>query len=234
MKVGIFGIEGWLSGKANLVDKRLEELKQVFNSAKKAYIQVELITDQEKLKEADGIIAPEGLRADLILTDLEFVELRIARSENEPEKKLFMNFKEQLDKESFLSELALNEEEQRIISGYPLLTVKPIFLASPQALEDKDRLLLLAYNYFGYISFFTTNERQARAWSIRKNSSAWEAAGCIHSDIQKGFIRAEAMNSQDLINDGGLNQARSNNHLRLENKDYIVEDGDWIFFRFNK
>jgi hypothetical protein len=234
MKIGIIGIEGLSSGKANLIDGRIDALQKMFGSAKKVYIQVELLTENEKLKEGDGLLGTQSARLDFILNDLEFVENRLERAQDDSEKKLLSCFKDTLDKERFLSELTLTEEENRLISGYPLLSVKPIFLASARDLEDKDRLLMLAHNYFGYLSFFTASEKEARAWSIKKGSPALEAAGCIHSDIQKGFIRAEVVSFQDLINDGGLSGARNNNHLRLENKEYIVQDGDYMLFRFNK
>jgi len=234
MKIGIIGIEGLSSGKANLIDGRLDTLQKMFSSAKKVYIQVELISENEKLKEADGLLGAQSAKLDFILNDLEFIENRLERSQDEAEKKLLSRFKDTLDKERFLSELTLTEEENRLISGYPLLTVKPIFLADALDLEEKDRLLMSAYNYFGYLSFFTATEKDVRAWSIKKGTPALEAAGCIHSDIQKGFIRAEVVSFQDLINDGGLSGARSHNHLRLENKDYVVQDGDYMLFRFNK
>ncbi len=234
MKIGILNLEGLSGGKANLIDKRIDVLQKMFNSAKKVYIQLELLSENEKLKEADGLLVAESAKLDLILNDLEFVENRLARSQDDSEKKLFTRFKDSLDKEKFLSELTLTEEENRLIAGYPLLTVKPVFLANTADLEDTDQLLMSAYTYFGYLSFFTAGEKDAHGWSIKKGISAWEAAGCIHSDIQRGFIRAEVVNFQDLLNDGGLSQARNNNHLRLENKDYIVQDGDYMVFRFNK
>jgi len=209
-------------------------LQKMFNSAKKVYIQAELIIENEKLKEADGLLSAQDAKADFILSDLEFVENRLERAQDEAEKKLLSRFKEVLDKERFISELTLTEEESRLISGYPLLTVKPIFLATASDLEDRDKLFLSAYTYFGYLSFFTAAEKEAHAWPLKKGSSAWEAAGCIHSDIQKGFIRAEVVDFQDLSNDGSLSQARNHNHLRLENKEYIVQDGDYMLFRFNK
>lgn len=231
MKIGIFGIDGLTEGKANLVDGRIETLKQIFNSAKKVFIQVEIISNKEKLKEADGILAPESAKVDLILNDLEFVETRLERSTDDLEKKLFSRFKELLDKETFLSKAELNDEEKKLIAGYSLLTIKPVYLAKPEEPEDKDKLLFQAYYHFGYISFFTASDKDAHAWPIKKGATAWEASGCIHSDIQKGFIRAEVVSFQDLINDGGLTKARANNHLRLETKDYIVQDADYILFR---
>jgi len=145
-----------------------------------------------------------------------------------------ISFKEQLEKEQLISELQLSEEENKIASAYSLLSTRPVFLIEPQDLEDKFKVLSSAYNYFGYISFFTANEKESRAWAIKKGTNCWQASGLIHSDIQKGFIRAEVISFNDLINDGGINQARSNNHLRLEHKDYIVQDGDLIKFRFSK
>lgn len=234
MKIGILGIESIVQGKANIMDSRIKTLEEMFKSAKRVYIQVDIITAEDKIKETDGIIALESVKLVLIMTDLEFVELRLQRSADEVEKKLLSRFKAELDKERMLFDLALNEEEQKAISGYPLLTVKPIYFAKDAEIEDKDKMLVNAYNSFGYISYFTAGEKDAHAWSIKKGTTAWEAAGAIHSDIQKGFIRAEVVSYQDLINDGSMSGARNNNHLRLEMKEYIVQDGDVITFRVNK
>ena len=234
MKIGIFGIDIFSEGKANLMDERIKTLEQMFKSAKRVYSQVDILKAEDKIKEADGLIALESAKLVLIMTDLEFIELRLERSADENEKKILAHFKEQLDKERLLNELSLTEEEKKAISGYPFLTVKPIYFAKEAELEDKDKLLLSAYDSLGYAQFFTAGEKDSHSWSIKKGANAWEAAGCIHSDIQKGFIRAEVVNLKDLIADGGLNQARNNNHIRLENKEYIVQDGDYITFRVNK
>ena len=234
MKIGIFGFNNLSTGKENIIDQRLDKIKQLAHSAKRAYLQVELIIDLGRLRECDGIISAKDKQADLILTDLEFVEKRFANSQEEKEKNLLNRFKEQLEKERLISELKLSEEENRIASAYSLLSFRPVYLIDQKDLEDKSKVLHLAYNFFGYISFFTANEKEARAWSIKKGTNCWQASGLIHSDIQKGFIRAEVIGFNDLINDGGISQARANNHLHLENKDYIVQDGDLIKFRFSK
>jgi len=234
MKIGILGIEGISSGKVNLKDGRVDTLQKLFNAPKKVYIQFDVITEDEQLKESDGILCPESAKLDLIVSDLEFVETRLERSNDDFEKKLLARFKDALDKEVFLSALPLSEGETKLISGYPLLSTKPVFLATTSDLGDVDSLFLSAYAFFGYISFFTAGEKDAHAWSVKKGANAWEASGCIHSDIQKGFIRAEVVSFQDLVTDGGLSQARNNSHLRLETKDYLVQDGDYLVFRFNK
>lgn len=234
MKIGILGIEGIAAGRANIMDARVKTLKAMFNSPKEVYIQADIVTDQEKIIEADGIVSPESAKLDLIVNDMEFVETRLGRSADEIEKKLFTRFKELLDQEKFLSELTLSEEEKKLISGYSLLTIKPVYLAKSDELEDKSKLLFNAYYHFGWISYFTAGDKDAHAWSIKKGANAWEASGAIHSDIQKGFIRAEVVSYQDLVNDGSLAKSRSANHIRLEMKGYIVQDGDYIVFRCNK
>jgi hypothetical protein len=234
VKIGIFGIDGFSQGRANIVDSRVETLRQMFNSPKNVYIQADVVIDKEKLVEADGIVAPESAKLDLIVNDMEFVETRMERATDGLEKNLFNRFKELLDKETFLSTLQLNEEEKKLIAGYSLLTIKPVYLAKPEELEDKAKLLFQAYYCFGYISFFTAGDKDSHSWPIKKGANAWEASGAIHSDIQKGFIRAEVVSFQDLTASGNLSKARSDNHIRLEMKDYIVQDGDYLVFRCNK
>jgi ribosome-binding ATPase YchF (GTP1/OBG family) len=165
---------------------------------------------------------------------MEFVETRLSRCEDPAEKTLLTNFKNQLDKEGLLCDLAISDADKDLISGYSLWSLRPIYLAKPEELEDKNKLLLNGYAHFGYISFFTAGDKDSHAWSIKKGVSAWEAAGAIHSDIQKGFIRAEVTSFQDLIADGNLSKARANNHIRLEMKEYVVQDGDYMVIRTNK
>jgi ribosome-binding ATPase YchF (GTP1/OBG family) len=234
MKIGILGTEIFAQGKANLADDRVKTLKAMFNSAKEVYIQADIVTDQDKLVEADGIIAPEEAKLDLIVHDMEFVETRLSRCEDPAEKTLLTKFKDQLDKEKLLCELAISDAEKTLISGYSLWSMRPVYLAKAEELEDKNKLLFNAYTHFGYISFFTAGDKDSHAWSIKKGVTAWEAAGAIHSDIQKGFIRAEVTAYQELISDGSLSRARSNNHIRLEMKDYVVQDGDYMVIRTNK
>jgi len=94
-----------------------------------------------------------------------------------------------------------------------------------------DRVIRASYDLLGYISFFTVGEDENRAWSIPRNTSAVLAAGEIHSDISRGFIRAEVVRYEHLIARGTLAACRDHGELRLEGKDYVVQDGDVINFR---
>jgi GTP-binding protein YchF len=95
-----------------------------------------------------------------------------------------------------------------------------------------DRLVAAAYRLLGLITFFTAGEKEVRAWTIREGTKAPQAAGVIHSDFEKGFIRAEVIAYEDLTAAGSMAQARERGLVRLEGKDYVVQDGDVMHFRF--
>jgi hypothetical protein len=96
-----------------------------------------------------------------------------------------------------------------------------------------DRLIRCSYTLLGLISFLTYGEDECRAWTIVDGTKAPQAAGKIHSDIERGFIRAETINFKDMIACGSVAAAKEKGLLRSEGKDYVVKDGDMIYFRFN-
>ncbi len=96
-----------------------------------------------------------------------------------------------------------------------------------------NRVIRAAYSLLGLQTYFTAGEKEVRAWTVRVGATAPEAAGVIHTDFQKGFIRAEVVSYEDFIHYGGEQGAREAGKLRLEGKDYVVQDGDVMHFRFN-
>ncbi|RAV17332.1 redox-regulated ATPase YchF [Paenibacillus contaminans] len=112
------------------------------------------------------------------------------------------------DKEMFLQELGLTE------SGL-------------------NRLIRAAYKLLGLYTYFTAGVQEVRAWTIRKGLKAPQAAGVIHTDFERGFIRAEVVSYEDLVAAGSMNAAKDKGQLRLEGKEYVVNDGDVMHFRFN-
>ena len=96
-----------------------------------------------------------------------------------------------------------------------------------------DRLIRGSYHLLGRISFFTVGEDECRAWTIRRGTVARKSAGAIHGDIERGFIRAELIAYDDLIEAGSFNAGKEKGTLRLEGKDYVMADGDVVNFRFN-
>ncbi|MDT3416194.1 GTP-binding protein YchF [Brevibacillus aydinogluensis] len=96
-----------------------------------------------------------------------------------------------------------------------------------------DRLIRAAYDLLGLITYFTAGVQEVRAWTIRKGTKAPQAAGVIHSDFERGFIRAEVISYDDLVEAGSVAAAREKGKYRLEGKEYVVQDGDVMHFRFN-
>lgn len=96
-----------------------------------------------------------------------------------------------------------------------------------------DKVIQKSYDLLGLMSFLTAGEPEVRAWTIKKGTKAPEAAGKIHSDIQRGFIKADVVSFDDLIREGSMNAVREKGLVRSEGKDYIMQDGDVVLFKFN-
>lgn len=121
-----------------------------------------------------------------------------------------------------LDMMTLSEEEQNEL--LQLYQVKE---------KGLDQIIAHGYQLLNYMCYFTAGEKEVHAWTILKDTKAPVAAGAIHSDFQKGFIKAEVIHFQDFIEYGGEKKARENGKVQIEGKDYVVQDGDIILFRFN-
>jgi hypothetical protein len=152
--------------------------------------------------------------------------------------------------EKQISQAALLENE--IASAYPQFAVVALCgklemelgqLSDAEAKEFReamglttpalDRVIDLSYHVLGLISFFTTASAQLKAWTIPSGTTAPKAAGEVHSDMERGFIRAEVVSYSDLEKCGNLAEARKRGLLRMEGKNYVIQDGDIITFLFN-
>lgn len=237
----------------------------------------------------------ETIAYELLIADMDLIEKRIERinsnkkkSQMQKELDLCLRLQSILDAEQPLSSAALDEEEERLVSGYQFLTIKPLILcvninesdiqapAYPQReallqfcderqipviemsaeierqlleLDGGERAEFMAdlgiaesgvdkiargiYTRLGLLSFFTVGEDEVKAWTVEQGSNAKTAAGKIHSDIERGFIRAEVFAYDDYVQCGGIAALREQGLLRLEGREYIVKDGDIVHFRFN-
>jgi hypothetical protein len=233
MKISAFAIPEITLGKHNVKDTRLDQADKLVKAKKKSYAQVEIVAEDAAL-EADVIIIAQDAKMDLILKDLDFVETRLSKAPADNEKIILNKMKAALEKEDFISSIGLSSAEKELISGYGLFTLKPVVVINKEELEDLGALLAKVLGQSGFICFFTVGDKENRAWLIKKGTTAWEAAGAIHSDIQQGFIRAEIISFADFISAGGETQAKQAGKMRLELKDYIMQDADLANFRFNK
>jgi hypothetical protein len=233
VKICALGIPGLTPGRHLLKDPRLDLAHQLIKADKKTYAAVDLV-DASGMAEADAIVAaPEQVLA-LIIDDIEFVETRLSRDPEPAERAVLAKILPHLESEQPVCRLELTEAERGAFDFHALRTGSPLTVASAAELEDPGSLLLRAFRESGQIVFLTVGGKENRAWPLPAGSTAWEAAGCIHSDIQKGFIRAEVISFADFIEAGGEVQAKRANKLRLENKTYVIADCDLVNFRFGK
>lgn len=242
------------------------------------------LTPDEKVNPATDF---ETVQSELIVLDLIALERKLERMQKERAKgaefDLISRCKEWLEQERPLRELGLDEAELKMLSGFQLLSVKPILtvantgeersadltplkeLAQAQGIPvvdfcgtlemeiaemDKDaqaelleglgidepardKFIKAAYELSDLISFFTVGEDECRAWTIKRGTLAPQAAGKIHSDIERGFIRAEVVSYEDFVVLGSMAKVKEAGKARLEGKQYVVQDGDIINFRFN-
>ncbi|MEK7849466.1 MAG: DUF933 domain-containing protein [Candidatus Omnitrophota bacterium] len=230
MKACVFGIPDFSFGKKALPDPRLKVIEELYRSQKVTQIQVEFTTEKD-LKTADAIVCLDEKKLDLIILDMEIVEGKLERQPPASEAGLLKRAQELLEKETPLSLGSFTEDEKKWLANNNLVTIKPVIFISSAAFDDLPLLAKRAYDEGGRISFLTGGIKEARAWEIRKGATAVEAAHAIHSDLARGFIRAEVMAYNELVKVGNVNQAKSQGYLRQEGKDYIVQDGDVIEFK---
>src|ERR1039457_1154770 len=233
MKIALFGFTDIKLGKHNLKDPRLDQADKLAEADKKTHAQADVIGEADLL-EADGILALRETKADMILKDLEFVETRLGRDPQPAERAALEKIKTLLEQEKFVFNSGLEPADLQAVAAHNFFPANPVWVAEAPDLENPDALLLRAFREAGYICFLTVGGKENRAWPIRKGLTAWEAGGTIHTDIQKGFIRAEIISYEDFIEAGGETQAKRANKMRLETKPYVMQDYDLTNFRFNK
>ncbi len=286
----IAGLDG-SAGKSGISGTLLNQLTQM-----DGFIHVVRCFEDDNVPHPAGSIDPQRdlatMESELVLNDLIAVERKQERLVEEKKKGggrdkgqiereivLFERLHEALAAEKPLREIEISDEEEKWLSGYGLLSRKPVLVvlnlaegqAAPAvtfdqknsmlvALQGKlemdiaqlppedaqmfmqeygieepslNRVISMSYDLLGLQSFFTVGPDEVRAWTVRRGATAPEAAGEIHSDLQKGFIRAEVVSYDDLTTLGGMNEAKAKGKLRLEGKEYIVLDGDILNIRFN-
>lgn len=233
MKICLFGISGIAPGKHNLKDPRLDQADKLVEAQKKTCAQVDVVEEKELLT-CDAILTSRAALSDLLMKDLDFIEARMSRDAGEAEKIVLQRLADALISEKPVSAAGLTADELTVISAHNFYSNKPVVVAGEAELAVPDALLVRAFAESDYISFLTVGGKENRAWPIRAGLTAWEAAGTIHTDIQKGFIRAEITSFADFVEAGGETQAKRAGKQRLELKTYVVQDYDVVNFRFNK
>ncbi len=225
------------------IDKRLEKAKKMLKADKKYAFEIEVLEKVKKVLEEgksartiDFTEEEQEVMKDTYLLTLKPIiyianisEEQIANVDTD---KYVSEVKEYAESENakVIPLCVKIEEELSTLEG----TDKKEMLEA-LGLEESglDKVIKTSYDLLGLMSFLTAGEPEVRAWTIKKGTKAPEAAGKIHSDIQRGFIRAEIVSYDDLMKEGSMNAVRDKGLLRSEGKDYIMQDGDIVLFRFN-
>lgn len=229
-----------------IIERRLERLEESLKAAKPGERQG-FLREQEILREFQAILEKETAVRDMqldpaamkIVSNFQFLTAKPLL--------IAVNIGEEQLEPSAALEKELNAEYGsdtcRVAAVCGKLEMELAQMEEDEAREFRegfglkesglDRAVKLSYELSGMISFFTVGEDEVRAWPVRKGTIAVKAASKIHSDIEKGFIRAEGISYDDLVKCGSLAEARKKGLLRLEGKEYIVQDGDVINFLFN-
>jgi ribosome-binding ATPase YchF (GTP1/OBG family) len=233
MKICLFGVSGFALGRHNIKDPRLDQAHELVEADKKTYAQADVVEEKEMVT-ADAILTSRAALSDLLMKDLDAVETRLSRDPSEVEKAVLQKLADALMSEKPLSTVGLTADELKAISAHNFYSNKPVVVAEEAELSNPDTVMVRALKESGWISFLTVGGKENRAWPIRAGLTAWEAAGTIHTDIQKGFIRAEVISFADLVEAGGETEAKRAGKQRLELKTYVMQDYDLTNFRFNK
>lgn len=223
-----------------VVERRIERLQAGIRKARGALRQAQE-RELALMETLRGMLEGEGLIGDLVLSpeDLRLIRgyqfltakpaLVVANTaEGDPEPNL-----DWADGRRSTSALALKGSLEMEIAQLPEAQVAPFLEEYGIAEPSLHRMVRACYDLLGLMSFFTVGEDEVRAWTVRRGATALEAAGAIHTDLARGFIRAEVIAYDDMVACGTLAEARKRGKLRLEGREYVVQDGDILNIRFN-
>ncbi len=201
---------------ANELKAHLDEIQPVSTFTKKDDENFKILNKELRFLSAKPIIYAVNVDEEGLLEDNEYVKKvkEHAKEVGADVIKICAKVEEEL--------VALDEEEAKEFLNE--LGVKESGL---------DKIIKTSFNRLGLISYFTAGVKEVKSWTIKKGWTALQAAGVIHNDFEKGFIRAEVISYEDFIKYGGEQGAKEAGKMRLEGKDYIVQDGDVMHFRFN-
>jgi len=228
MKIFNLGLEiepGKYKYKISYFDKLVEK----FSPKNSVAYSVEVLDSEPE--RADAIVFAESKRLDLILIDLERIEKRLLRSQDEGEKRNLAKAQEILEAERLLCDADFSSQETEALKLLQLVTIKPS--VGTDRVESLDELIKAVLEKAGMLLFFTAGKKEVHTWSIKKGENILEAAGKIHSDLKRGFIKAEVVAAKDLDNFFNMAEARSRGFVKVVDKGYIVQENDIIEVRFS-
>ncbi|MDE0043107.1 MAG: DUF933 domain-containing protein [Candidatus Poribacteria bacterium] len=229
MKVAYTGLN-LPPGSAKYNDRYLSELAAKFKPAKSAPYYFEFLLDDYETSQAIAIAADELL--DLLILDMEKIENILMRMNDENVKSVLDKCLAHLETEKPLCNLALDDSEKVIVNGFGLVSSKPTVVFETPC-TDVNQVCAAILEKAGMMFFYTLNKQEVHAWLVEKGTNAVTCAEQIHSDLARGFIKAELVSCDDLLAAHSLQDARSRNLTKLVDKDYIIPENTILEIRFN-
>jgi ribosome-binding ATPase YchF (GTP1/OBG family) len=228
MKIGFLGFD-FPQGKVKFQDEKLSALEKKFHPRKVTPFYAEFL--HHEFLQADAIIISRQKLLDLLILDMEKLEARQERTPEEDERQLLTRCLEYLEQEIPLCEVKLTPQELQILRGLAPLSLKPTVVEDepPKLNEAIEQVLSKA----GVIFFYTAGPKEVHAWPVKKDADIVTCAGKIHSDLARGFIRADIVRYHDLMQVYNLQEARTRGFVRLVDRDYCIQPGDIVEIRFN-
>ena len=229
MKISFSGLEV-IEGKIKYNDCILNELEKKFTPKKVSPYFFEFI--KEDFEKGEAIAIAKERLLDMLILDMEKLETRLGRADDAKEKSAIEKGLKHLEAESPLCEFVLPAEEAEFLRLLAPLSLKPTLVVADKAMPAND--VITAVMAKAAVSFFyTAGKPEVHAWFIRKGSDIVTCAGKIHTDLARGFIKAEIWNAADLDKAHSMPEALSKGIAKLVDRDYIIQDGDIIEIRFS-
>lgn len=228
MKICFLGLD-LPQGKVKYRDEKIVTLDKKLSAQKVTPFYVEFIKDDPS--SCDGfVVAPEHL-LDLLILDMEKLEARRDRTTDTGEQELMAKGLHLLEQEIPLCDGQFDPEEWAILRALAPLSLKPTIIArEPLKLNEVIGQLL---RRAGIIFFYTADKKEVRSWPVKRDSDIVTCAGKIHSDLARGFIKADIVNYEDFMGVYNMQEARSKGLVKLVDRDYTIREGDIVEIRFN-
>lgn len=216
-------------GKVKYQDERVITLDQKLSPKKITPFYVEFTGDD--FSHCDGFLVARERVWDLLILDMEKLEARRDRSGDAAEKELLEKCLDYLEREVPLCDAGFTEAEMSLLKTLAPLSLKPtLILAEAPELNDAITMIL---KKSGIIFFYTADKKEVHAWPVQRDSDIVTCAGKIHSDLARGFIKADIVNYSDFLQVYNMQEARSKGLVKLVDRDYTIHEGDIIEIRFN-
>ena len=228
MKIGFTGIE-LQEGKVKFNDKNLIALEKKDKPKKITPFFAEFI--QDELVHVEAIIIPAENILDLLIFDIEKIETRLSRTDNDAEKALLQKALQNLEEEIPLCDAGFTKEEAATALSADPYSLKPVIQISGD--ESSDELIEKALEKSGQMFFYTTGPTESHAWLVKKGSDIITCAAKIHSDLARGFIKGDVVSFNDYLDCHNFNECKSKGVAKVVDRDHIVKPNDIIEIRFN-